>query len=214
MKNDWLTRFDWIYLFGLIPSALFSARMLTQWFLSEKSKKTVSPIIYWQLSLLASFLMLVYGWLRSDFVIIFGQLFSYYIYIWNLNLLKKWKKINVILRCIFLVTPAIVIGMLFITGDASISRLWTDISFGLLLFGTVGQIIFTFRFVYQWSYSRKFKQSILPGGFWIISIIGSICNLVYGVLRPDWILILNHGPGFISYSRNLYLTKKRNLYKK
>ena len=207
MEHGWFTRFNWIYLFGLIPSALFSARMLIQWFLSEKSKKVVSPVIYWQLSLLASFLMFIYGWLRSDFAIIFGQIFSYYIYIWNLNLLRQWKKINVALRIIFLLTPAIVISMLFITSGDSISRLWTDISFGLLLFGTAGQLIFAFRFVYQWWYSRKYKQSILPDGFWIISIVGSIGNLIYGIIRMDWILILNHGPGFITYSRNLYLNK-------
>ena len=198
----------WIFIFGLIPSALFSARMFIQWFLSEKSKKVVSPVIYWQLSLLASFLMFIYGWLRADFAIIFGQIFSYYIYIWNLNILNQWKKINIALRTLFLLTPAIVISMFVISKGDDISRLWTDVELGLLLFGTTGQIIFAFRFVYQWWYSRKFNQSILPGGFWIISIAGSVCNLIYGIIRPDLILIINHGPGFLTYSRNLYLMRK------
>ena len=208
MEHGWFTRFNWIYLFGLIPSALFSARMLIQWFLSEKTKKVVSPVIYWQLSLVASFLMFIYGWLRGDFAIVFGQLFSYYIYIWNLNVLNQWKKINVALRSVFLLTPVIVISMLSITNCNSISHLWLNISYGLLLFGTAGQIVFAFRFVYQWRYSRKYHKSILPVGFWIISIIGSICNLIYGIIRPDWILVLNHGPGFFTYLRNLYIIRK------
>jgi lipid-A-disaccharide synthase-like uncharacterized protein len=198
----------WITLFGLIPSALFSARMFVQWFLSEKSKKIVSPVIYWQLSLIASFLMFIYGWLRADFAITLSQLFSYYIYIWNLNILNQWKKINRIVRILLLLTPAVVISMLVITGSDGISRLWKDIAFGLLLFGTTGQIIFAFRFVYQWWYSRKFHQSILPNGFWVISIVGSVCNLIYGIIRKDPILILNHAPGLLTYSRNLYLSKK------
>jgi len=203
-------KFDWVYLFGLIPSALFSARMLVQWFLSEKSKKVVSPVIYWQLSLIASFLMFIYGWLRADFAIILGQLFSYYIYIWNLNTFNQWKKIYFIIRAIFLLTPFVVVGMLIINKGAGISFLWTDIEFGLLLFGALGQIIFALRFVYQWHFSRKYKISILPTGFWIISIVGSICNLIYGIIRPDLILIINHGPGFLTYSRNLYLSKKKS----
>lgn len=207
MENDWFIKIDWIFLFGLIPSALFSARMLVQWLLSEKSRKVVSPVIYWQLSLIASFLMFIYGWLRADFAITLSQLFSYYIYVWNLNILNQWKKIHVFLRVMLLLTPVIVIGMLVITSGETISRLWKDISFGLLLFGTIGQITFAFRFVYQWLYSRRFKRSILPAGFWIISIAGSICNLIYGIIRLDWILVLNHGPGFITYSRNLYLNK-------
>ena len=208
MENDWFIRFNWIFLFGLIPSALFSARMLVQWFLSEKAKRVVSPVIYWQLSLIASFLMFIYGWLRSDFAIITGQVFSYYIYIWNLNILKQWTKIHGILRAGLIVTPVIVISMFAITNVAAISSLWKDIALGLLLFGTTGQIIFAFRFVYQWWYSRQVNKSILPGGFWIISIVGSMCNLIYGILRMDWILMLNHGPGFIAYTRNLYLNIK------
>ena len=198
----------WIFLFGLIPQSLFSARMFVQWFLSEKSKKVVSPVIYWQLSLFASFLMFIYGWLRVDFAIILGQFFSYYIYIWNLDILNQWKKFHWVIRFILLVTPVIVISLFVITGGENISRLWTDISFGLLLFGTVGQIILAVSFIYQWWYSRKYGQSILPNGFWILRIIGSTSSFIYGMIRTDWILILSNSAGFITYSRNLYLNKK------
>ena len=198
----------WIFLFGLIPQTLFSARMFVQWFLSEKSKKVVSPVIYWQLSLIASFLFLIYGWLRADFTIILGQFFSYYIYIWNLNILNRWKSIYRVVRVILFVTPAIAIIMLAITVGGEISHLWKGISYGLLLFGTAGQLIFAFRFVYQWLYSRRLSESILPDGFWILSIIGSISILIYGLIRLDPILILSHSVGSITYARNLFLNRK------
>ena len=212
MTDHWLNKFDWIFLFGLIPQTLFSARMFVQWIMSEKSKKVVSPVIYWRLSLIASFLMFIYGWLRADFAIILGQLCSYYIYIWNLNILNQWKKIHIVLRSLFIMTPAILISMFAINGIENISRLWTDISFGLLLFGTAGQIMLAVSFIYQWRYSRKFSKSILPDGFWIIRIIGSSSSFVYGIIRMDWILMLSYSAGFISYSRNLYLNRK-NSYK-
>ena len=201
----------WIFLFGLIPQSLFSARMFVQWFMSERSKKVVSPVIYWQLSLIASLLMSIYGWLRADFAIILGQIFSFYIYIWNLNILNKWKHIHPVFRTLLLFTPVIVIGLFAITNGGEIRHLWTDVAFGLLLFGSIGQVIFAFRFIYQWRYSRKFNQSILPNGFWILSIVGSVCILIYGFIRVEPILLLSHGGGFITYSRNLYLNRKNNL---
>jgi lipid-A-disaccharide synthase-like uncharacterized protein len=203
-------KMDWIFLFGLIVQVLFSARMFAQWILSEKAKKVVSPVIYWQLSLIASFLFLFYGWFRADFAIILGQLCSYYIYIWNLNILNQWKKIHPVFRVALIVTPAIVIGLFAVTDGGDLSYLWKDIAFGLLLFGSFGQLVFAFRFIYQWWYSRQFSRSILPNGFWILSIIGSISILIYGIIRKDPILILSHCVNFITYSRNLYLNRKNS----
>jgi len=198
-----------IYGLGFVAQLFFSARMLLQWIMSERAKKVVSPVLYWQLSLIASFLYITYGWLRVDFAIILGQLFSYYIYIWNLNIQNRWKGINMAIRFFLFLTPPIVITFLSVTQFAAIERLWLDISFGLLLFGSVGQIVMAFRFVYQWLYSRRFNQSILPNGFWILGIIGSISILIYGIIRKDPVLILGQGAGFITYSRNLYLGRKR-----
>lgn len=200
----------WVYFLGFTAQLFFSARMLIQWFMSERSKKVTSPVIYWQLSLIASFLQFFYGWLRVDFSIILGQLFSFYIYIWNLNILNRWKGINKIVRVLLFITPPTIITLLAVTERESFMRLWSDISFGLLLFGSFGQVVFAFRFIYQWWYSRRFNQSILPSGFWILGIIGSISILIYGIIRRDPVLIFGQGAGFITYSRNLYLNWRNN----
>ena len=83
----------YIYAIGFIAQGFFSARMLIQWILSEKAKRVVSPDWYWICSLVGSILLFVYGWLRDDFAIIFGQLISYYIYIWNLNIKGVWPAV-------------------------------------------------------------------------------------------------------------------------
>ena len=49
--SDWL-----IYSIGFSAQLLFSSRLLIQWIQSEKVKKVVTPLIFWQLSLPAEVL--------------------------------------------------------------------------------------------------------------------------------------------------------------
>ena len=76
----------------------------------------------------------------------------------------------------------------------------------LLIFGSLGQIVFTLRFVYQWFYSRHKDESLLPLGFWVISLVGSFIIVAYAIYRRDPVLILGQSTGFIAYSRNIYLS--------
>lgn len=83
----------WVYAIGFIAQGFFSARILVQWILSERARRVLSPTVYWVFSLAGSILLFVYGWLRTDFSIMLGQLISYYIYVWNLNIKGAWKRI-------------------------------------------------------------------------------------------------------------------------
>lgn len=40
---------------GLLAQLLFSARLLVQWIASERAHKVLSPTLFWQLSMAASF---------------------------------------------------------------------------------------------------------------------------------------------------------------
>ena len=75
----------------------------------------------------------------------------------------------------------------------------------LLLFGTTGTLIFSLRFLYQFIYSSRRGESILPKGFWIISLTGSLIVVTYAIIRRDPVLILGQGLGLISYTRNLMI---------
>ena len=83
-----------IYGLGFLAQGFFSLRILVQWIMSEKAKKVVSPTIFWVFSIAGSYLFFVYGWLRNDFAIMFGQVISYYIYIWNLKVKGAWDVIR------------------------------------------------------------------------------------------------------------------------
>lgn len=82
---------DWfgvgLALFGLTAQTLFMCRMLVQWITSEKARRSVVPAAFWWLSIAGASLMLVYGVLRQDIVIILAQLFGFIVYARNLYLI-------------------------------------------------------------------------------------------------------------------------------
>jgi lipid-A-disaccharide synthase-like uncharacterized protein len=201
-----------VFVVGFISQALFFSRTLFQWVQSERARKVVSPTIYWVLSIVASYLFFIYGWLRNDFSILLGQLISYYIYIWNLNENGVWEKIGLFIKAILLLTPFFAIGFVLRNGNYFVDNFLTNksIPLWLLIFGSLGQVIFTLRFVYQWIYSMRRNQSLLPVGFWIISLVGSGTIAIYGLIRLDPILILGQSVGFIAYTRNIALYRKES----
>ena len=205
---------NWIiYSIGFLAQLIFSGRLILQWILSEKSKKVLTPSLFWKLSLFASFLLFVYGYLREDFSIMLGQALTYFIYIRNLQLQGEWKKAPKFLRFFLWIFPLLIVIYYFNNNTYDLAKLLKneDIPFWLLSLGIVAQTIFAFRFVYQWIYSEKNKESILPYGFWLLSLIGSIMILIYAVLRKDPVLLIGHLMGSVIYFRNLVLLKKEKL---
>lgn len=196
-----------IYIIGLLAQICFSGRLLLQWILSEKAKKVVSPSIFWKLSIIGAYLLFIYGWARNDFSIILGQFISYYIYIWNLNLKGSWRNIPMPIRHILILTPVAALIYILLHQQNFIGQFFNnkDIPLGLIIFGSFGQIVFTLRFVYQWYYSSRKHESVLPMGFWIISLTGSLIIVCYALVRRDPILILGQSTGLIAYSRNIFL---------
>ena len=210
MTSSW-----WVYALGFTAQGLFSARVLVQWLLSEKKRKVVSPSLFWILSLIASVIYVIYGWLRQDFAIMLGQVIGYYVYIWNLWAKQVWQKLGRIGSRVavttFILLPVVAISAMLITrGSAVTDSLFKNegLPLWLLIFGTTGTLIFSLRFLYQFIYSSRRGESILPKGFWIISLTGSLIVVTYGIIRRDPVLILGQGLGLISYTRNLMIWNK------
>ena len=203
---------NWIiYSVGFLAQLLFSGRLILQWMLSEKSKKVLTPSAFWKLSLFASFLLFVYGYLRDDFAIMLGQGLTYFIYIRNLQLQGEWRKVPKVLRWFLWIFPVLLVVYSFNNNTYDIIKLFEneDIPIWLLLLGSIAQLIFTLRFVYQWIYSEKNKESSLPFGFWLLSLIGSILILIYAVLRKDPVLLVGHLMGSVIYVRNILISKRQ-----
>jgi len=205
-----------IYAVGFAAQILFSARLLVQWIKSEKAGRVLSPTLFWQLSLLASFLLMVYGVLRNDLVIIAGQIISYFIYVRNLRLKKAWRYLPSWFRYTVIIFPIIAGLWLTFGGRYSLEYLWehNEIALPLLLWGASGQVIFTFRFVYQWYFSEKEKKSVLPMGFWVISLVGSAMIISYAIYRKDPVIFFGQIFGIFIYARNIFIFIKSSVKKK
>lgn len=211
MSSGWLSHGLFVYVIGFSAQILFSARLLVQWIQSEKVKKVLTPELFWELSLMASFLLFVYGWLRDDFAIMLGQSITYFIYIRNMQLQGSWRKIPYFLQIFLWVFPALIVLYSYNNNEIDMHRLFKneDIPLTLLLWGSIGQILFTLRFVYQWIYSERMKQSHLPLGFWMLSLTGSLMILSYAIFRKDPVLLLGQLFGFIIYIRNIIIELKK-----
>ena len=78
--------FYWVAL-GLAGQLLFTGRMLVQWLVSEKRKKSVVPVAFWWMSLGGASMLLVYFVWRKDIIGVLGQSTGWLIYSRNLYLI-------------------------------------------------------------------------------------------------------------------------------
>lgn len=202
--SNWL-----IYSIGFLAQILFSGRLFIQWFLSEKNKRIITPSLFWKLSLLASFLLFVYGYLRNDFAIMLGQSLTYFIYVRNLHLQGEWQKSPLWFRAFLILFPVLIVIYGYNNGSYDLYELLNNAAIPnwLLWLGIIAQVIFTLRFVYQWIYSERKKISHLPVGFWRLSALGSALIIVYAIYRKDPVLLIGQGAGMIIYIRNIFIGK-------
>lgn len=204
---------DWIiYSIGFFAQILFSSRLLIQWVTSEKQRKVITPTTFWTLSLIASFLLFIYGYLRLDFAIMLGQSLTYFIYIRNLQLQGQWQKFPKLVQILLFIVPVLIVIFYYNNNKIDIELLFKNeaIPTWLLILGIVAQVIFTLRFIYQWIHAERHKESSLPMGFWVLSLIGASLILTYAIIRKDPVLFVGHLFGMMIYARNAYLIRKTN----
>lgn len=90
----------------------------------------------------------------------------------------------------------LIFGLLNITSLAGV--LW-------VVMGLLGQALFSGRMILQWIVSERRKRSVVPVGFWWMSLAGASMLLVYFIWRRDIVGVLGQSTGWIIYTRNLYL---------
>ena len=74
----------WIAVFGLTAQGIFMSRMMVQWIATERAKRSIIPVPFWWLSIVGATMLLVYGILDRDIVIILAQTFGFVVYARNL----------------------------------------------------------------------------------------------------------------------------------
>jgi lipid-A-disaccharide synthase-like uncharacterized protein len=77
-----------------------------------------------------------------------------------------------------------------------------------LAFGIVAQLVFTARFLVQWIASERAGQSVIPVAFWMLSIIGGMMTLAYGIQRREAVIIMGQLLAVFIYVRNIMLILK------
>jgi lipid-A-disaccharide synthase-like uncharacterized protein len=78
----------WWLVIGFGGQALFMARFLVQWLVSERERRSVIPISFWYFSIVGALVLLVYALHRRDPVFIAGQVLGVLIYLRNLHLIR------------------------------------------------------------------------------------------------------------------------------
>ncbi len=191
-----------VYTLGFVAQGLFGARSIVQWYLSEREKKVVSPTLFWVLSLIGSSMFLVYGLIRHDIVILIGQSISFYIYVRNLQLKKVWTIIPFFLRALIVLIPLTI--LLFAYQQSSSFHIERGFSL-VIIIGVIGQLLLNCRYLYQWYFSEKANESVLPLGFWVISAIASVMVVAYSIYVHEPVLLVAQSLGILVYVRNILI---------
>jgi lipid-A-disaccharide synthase-like uncharacterized protein len=89
LREVFVEKFDFWLVFGLCAQLLFAARFIVQWISSERAGKSVVPFAFWIFSMGGGLMTLVYGLVKREPVIIFGQGLATFIYIRNIMLIFK-----------------------------------------------------------------------------------------------------------------------------
>jgi len=194
---------------GFTAQALYGARFALQWIVSERARKSVIPVHFWYLSVVAEVLLLAYAVHWRDPVIITGQLLGLAIYLRNIEFIhRSMEGVNArswFLPWVLWSAAAVLAGYIGVpeatTRALRVDGFWT-------VFGLVGQFLFTSRFIVQWLFSERARQSVTPVHFWYLSITGSLMLLAYAIAIKDPVIIVGQAFGFAVYARNLMLLSR------
>jgi len=93
--------------------------------------------------------------------------------------------------------------LLFLNISSPLGLAWVAVGLG-------GQLLFTGRMLLQWFASEKSKRSVVPAGFWWMSLAGASMLIVYFVWRKDVVGVLGQATGWVIYLRNLWLIRRES----
>jgi lipid-A-disaccharide synthase-like uncharacterized protein len=92
LREVFVDKFDFWLMFGLLAQLLFAARFLVQWISSERAGKSVVPFAFWIFSIGGGLMTLLYGLIKREPVIIFGQGLATTIYARNIVLIVRERR--------------------------------------------------------------------------------------------------------------------------
>lgn len=95
-------------------------------------------------------------------------------------------------------------------GDAVQDPRDIGLSWAWLTFGFLAQAIFMSRMLVQWIATERARSSVVPAGFWWLSLVGGLMLLTYFLRRGDPVGVAGQAFGVVVYSRNLlFIVRER-----
>ena len=191
---------------GWVGNACFFSRFLVQWALSERARRSLTPAVFWRLSLVGTTCLGLYSAEEGKYVLLVGYVLNSTIYARNL-----WMQRTSGTRTL---TPAAaaLVALVAISGlvAGALFNLHTDpdASVAWVACAGLGQAIWSSRFVVQWWHSERAGLSHFPPVFWWLSLAGNALLLSYAVHLGDPIFIAGFIPGPIVQVRNLMLQRR------
>lgn len=76
---------------GAAGQALFATRFLVQWIATERAGKSVVPVVFWYISLVAGSLLLLSHLNRGEWVFVAGLTSTLFVYVRNLVLIRRGR---------------------------------------------------------------------------------------------------------------------------
>jgi lipid-A-disaccharide synthase-like uncharacterized protein len=92
LREVFVEKFDFWLIFGLFAQLAFAGRFVVQWISSERAGKSVVPFAFWVLSIGGGLMTLLYGLVKREPVIIFGQGLATIIYVRNIVLIFRERR--------------------------------------------------------------------------------------------------------------------------
>lgn len=192
---------------GLTGQVLYSLRGLVQWAASERARESVVPRAYWWVTVVAAGLIASYAAGQGDPILVTGPLVSLALALRNLAL-QAGSRLRASRLCLVALAPALVGSLVAVALEKSL-RSPEDLTWTWLAVGVIGQGLWTSRFVVQWWSSERRGESVLPAGFWWLTIGGSLLLAAYALHRADWLFVLAYAFSPIPAVRNLTFIRRR-----
>lgn len=195
---------------GYCGQGLFTVRVVTQWWASERAGKSVVPPSFWWFSVGGTLLLATYAWSTKDPVFILGPTINLFIYVRNLMITREGVKGK---RSVLFILPLLAV-LLISAGVAGYFKAEDKQLFELAptpfwaILGMLGTLLWVTRFPVQWFVSERLGKSVLPASFWWISAIGAGLLASYAGFaraKPDWVFVLAYSFLPVPAIRNLML---------
>lgn len=91
-RETFIDKFDFWLVFGLVAQLMFAGRFIVQWISSERAGRSVMPFAFWIFSMAGGLMTLLYGIIKREPVIVFGQGLATFIYVRNIMLIVRERR--------------------------------------------------------------------------------------------------------------------------